>query len=240
MSVKVCAHRGASGTHPENTAAAFDEAVRLDCEMIEFDVRRTIDGRFIVMHDPTVDRTTDGTGAIAEMTFDTIRALDAGRHGDSPAESGGQRVPTLAEAIRYVDRLMLNIHAYPEGDADVEPMAAAIIDLLRDVDHRHWFIACNVPALLAAVIELDREARLCPLLAQRSADYIDRARELGPCHILQPSNTIVTPKFVAAAHRHGLKVNPFYADDEAEMRRLIACGVDGILTNQPARLLSIR
>jgi glycerophosphoryl diester phosphodiesterase len=231
MSVKVCAHRGASGTHPENTAAAYDEAVRLGCEMMEFDVRRTVDGQFIIMHDPTVDRTTDGTGAVADLTFDAIRALDAGE---------GQRVPALDEALAYADRLMLNIHAYPVTDADIEPMAAAILDGLRNVDHRRWFVACLVADMLTAVTKLDGEARLCPLLAQRDVDYINRARAIAGCCVLQPMNAIVTPRFVAEAHEHGLKVNPFYADDEAEMRRLIACDVDGILTNQPARLMAVR
>lgn len=80
---------------------------------------------------------------------------------------------------------------------------------------------------------------VCNLSTTPRDTYIPRSLALG-CAIIQPGNHQVDGAFVAEAHRHGLEVNPFYADDEAEMRRLIACGVDGILTNWPDRLLAIR
>lgn len=238
--VKVCAHRGASATHPENTAAAFDQSVALGCEMIEFDVRRTRDDRYVIMHDATVDRTTNGSGRVADLSFDEIRSLDAGGSGGSGGCGGGQRVLSLDEALAYLPRVMLNIHAYPETPADAEAMAAALIDRLKPTDHRRWFIACGERQLLRRVVELDPDARLCPLFAQNQADYVDVVLRELPCQVIQPYNAIVTRDLVDHAHARGLKVNPFYADDEPEMRRLIACGVDGILTNRPADLLALR
>src|SRR5690606_35407546 len=73
----VCAHRGASATHPENTLSALREAIRLGAHMLEFDVRATLDGQLVLMHDPNVDRTTNGVGAVSEMNFDLLRKLDA-------------------------------------------------------------------------------------------------------------------------------------------------------------------
>ena len=73
--ITVCAHRGASGTHPENTLSAFAEAVRLGCDMIEFDVRMTKDGECVILHDATVDRTTRGTGNIWDLTLEDVKAL---------------------------------------------------------------------------------------------------------------------------------------------------------------------
>src|SRR5690606_2702839 len=83
----ICAHRGAMSSHPENTIPAFMEAIRLGAHMIEFDVQITRDKKLVIMHDETVDRTTDGNGKISNFTFDQLRELDAGiKH-----SGGGQR-----------------------------------------------------------------------------------------------------------------------------------------------------
>lgn len=228
---KVCAHRGASSTHPENTLAAFDEVVRLGAHMIEFDVRRTADGRFIVMHDARVERTTNGTGEIGNLTFEKIRSLDAGN---------GQKVPTLDEATDYARHLILNIHAYPQANGDSEAMADELmVEFQRKDMYDCAFVAsCDAP-LLQRLRTTEKRIRLCPLLRQKSPDYVAQALKLSSCEVLQPYNSVVTPELVREAHSHGLKVNPFYADDEKEMRRLIDCGVDGLLTNCPEKLLNL-
>jgi glycerophosphoryl diester phosphodiesterase len=92
--VIVTGHRGAMGSEPENTLRSFRRAVREGCDEIELDLRVTVDGRLVVLHDATVDRTTDGSGAVADLTFDEVRALDAGL---------GEQVPTWAEAVAAVD-----------------------------------------------------------------------------------------------------------------------------------------
>ena len=231
LSLKVCAHRGASGTHPENTVAAFDEALRIGAHMIEFDVRRTLDGKFVIMHDSTVNRTTDGGGAVAELMFDYIRSLDAGM---------GQKVPTLDETMAYAERIMLNIHAYPESRDDALMMAKALAARFAESDiHDRAFVASDDQDLLKHVRIADSRIRLCKLFEQADPDYVRKAISNHSCEVLQPCNEIVTTQLVNEAHAHGLKVNPFFADDEDEMRRLIDCGVDGILTNYPARLLSL-
>lgn len=231
LNFKVCAHRGASSTHPENTLAAFDEAARLGAHMIEFDVRRTADGRFVIMHDAKVDRTTNGTGEICNLTFEEIRSLDAG---------DGQKVPTLDEATGYAKHLILNIHAYPQVDGDSEAIADALMSEFRKNDmYDQAFVASTDAPLLHRLRTTEKRIRLCPLLREKYPDYVARAMKLSPCEVLQPFNDLVTPELVQEAHGHGLKVNPYFADDEDEMRRLIDCGVDGLLTNCPEKLLHL-
>jgi glycerophosphoryl diester phosphodiesterase len=235
--VAVVAHRGASGTHPENTAVAFAEAVRLQVDAIELDVHASADGGLIVIHDATVDRTSDGRGAVAEMTEDQIKALDAGAWFD--AAFAAQRFLLLAEALEQIPpsiRLNVHIKAY---DFDRAHLAVATVDCLAAAERlSSSFIAADEPTL-AAVRDRAPEIEICNLSTHPIEDYVQRSERIG-CRILQPGHAVTTPELVTAAHERGMEVNPFYADSEAEMLRLIECGVDGILTNQPERLQRLR
>ena len=105
----ICAHRGASDTHPENTLVAFREAIILGTQMIEFDVALTKDKRLVLLHDATLDRTTDGNGPVSEITFDDARKLDAGSWKDKKFK--GERIPTLTEALAMMPQnIWLNVH----------------------------------------------------------------------------------------------------------------------------------
>lgn len=111
------AHRGASGSYPENTLLAFRKALEIGADEIELDLHSTKDGHLVVMHDGTVDRTTDGTGAIGEMTLTEIKALDAGSAFGERFR--GERVPTWEEALDLVQgKVGLNVHLKDGGDAD--------------------------------------------------------------------------------------------------------------------------
>ena len=219
--VIICAHRGASSTHPENTIAAFTEAAALGCEMLEFDVRATADGHLLILHDESVDRTTDGGGKIWQLSFAEVRALDASAGHKAYA---GIQIPTFDETLDCLPREMeLNIHVYPgpsDGAVIVEQVCRAI--KVRDL------------------YATDTTVRRCLLGSQDRVDtYASLAKEMG-CSNVQPLHSIVSRKFCDEAHRLGLFIHPFYADDEAEMTRLIECGVDGILTNLPQRLIQLR
>jgi glycerophosphoryl diester phosphodiesterase len=96
----VCAHRGRSGVAPENTLAAFEAAVDLGADFLELDVRRSADGEIVCIHDATVDRTTDGTGAVADLTLAELRALDAGSWKD--ARYAGERIPLLSAVLAQI------------------------------------------------------------------------------------------------------------------------------------------
>ena len=229
---RCCAHRGAPDTHPENTVAAFREAVRLGADMIEFDVGMTADGAAMILHDGSVDRTTDGTGGLASLTFDQVRELDAGSHRD--AKFAGEPIPTLVEALEAIPSgIVLNVH--------VKPAAGVVAETVSTLQR----VGRAADAVLAGEADQMRESqRLCPELRrcnlgrQGQADYLDLCVELG-VPWLQYSHAQVTEASVAAAHERGITVNCFYANDEAEMRRQIECGVDYILTDHPALLLRV-
>lgn len=236
-SVVVCAHRGNSGEFPENTLSAFRSAADLGVDMIEFDVAITKDGVPVILHDETVDRTSNGTGLLAELTLAAVRALDFGSwQGEAFC---GERIPTLIEALDALPApIMLNIHVkehWPLAEDLVGQVAREF--RLRDLYHRA-FVASD-ETMIRAFAALDPRIRLCSLSHQDGEAYIDHAEALG-CRILQPCHTLVTAEFVAAAHQRDMRVNVFYADEEAEMLRQIDCGVDGILTNYPRRLLALQ
>ena len=229
----VVAHRGSSGTHPENTAAAFAEAVRLGVGCIELDVHRSADGGLIIVHDGTVDRTSDGQGRVADLTTAQIRRLDAGSWLD--ARFAGEGFLVLDEAGELIpETIRLNVHvkAYDEDRERVAPETVEV--LARHGRLGNAFLAAD-EATLACARRHRPDLEICNLSTQPADDYVERSARIG-CRILQPGHAMTTPELVAEAHARGLEVNPFYADDEDEMRRLIDCGVDGILTNQPARL----
>jgi glycerophosphoryl diester phosphodiesterase len=237
MPVFTCAHRGASSTHPENTLSAFAEAVALGCEMVEFDVRATADGALLILHDPSVDRTTDGTGQIWDLSCEEVRQLDASAGHEGFA---GVQIPTLGEVLDALPRAMeLNIHVYP-GPAD----GAAIVDgVCREIQTRDLYESAFIAGsdeVMDLAIATDNKVRRCLLGSQDRADtYAQLARDFG-CTNIQPLHRITTQALCDEAHHLGLVVHPFYADDEPEMQRLIDCGVDGILTNCPHRLIALR
>lgn len=231
---QVCAHRGASGTHPENTLAAFAEAVRLGVERVEFDVRRTRDGQLVICHDAKVDRTTDGTGSIWELTLAEIKALDAGSHRD--ARFAGERVPTFAEALAACP-MVCNVHVYP-GPDDLEAIVdETVAELLVQDRLASAFIAGDT-AVVERVALVEPRLDRCWLSSQRDERYPEGSHERG-CRILQPWYTHHSADLVRRAHALGQQVHPFFADDEENMRKFIATGIDGLLTNQPALLQAV-
>jgi len=231
---QVCAHRGASGTHPENTLAAFAEAVRLGVERVEFDVRRTKDGQLIICHDAKVDRTTDGMGNIWELTLAEIKALDAGSHLDP--RFAGERVPTLAEALAACP-MVCNVHVYP-GPDDLDAIIDETIAELLAQDRLETAFIAGFGGVVERVAEVEPRLDRCWLSGQSEPHYPEGAAERG-CRILQPWYGQLDADLVQRAHTLGQQVHPFFADDADNMRKFIALGVDGLLTNQPALLQQV-
>jgi len=222
----ICAHRGASREYPENTHLAFEQALQAGAHMLEFDVRRTCDGRCVIMHDSTVDRTTSGSGAVAELTWQQIRSLDAGQ---------GQRVPDLDEMFAYADRAMLNVQIKTPREDDGVNIAMILADYFRDplIRRRAFVVAGDLP-FMSKLRELVPDVRLCN--TQLRHDPLAAATVEPVSQVIQPRADTVDREMVAQAHRCGLKVNVFYADDADTANRLIDMQVDGILTNDPALL----
>lgn len=235
--IHVIAHRGASHARPENTLPAFSHAIELGVDFLEFDVRLSSDGQAVIMHDTLVDRTTDGTGAISTMPFSQIRKLDAGtKFNEHYAKT---KIPSLEEVLdlaRAAD-VGCDVQIYTSG-SDRERLTEQVVNALaeRKFDDR-TFIAAEEEVVLYAR-QLDPNRPVCNLSGQRDNHSLELAKAVGS-KIVQAFARFVTPQFVAKAHEMGITVNVFYADHVSEMERLVSCGVDGILTNEPEILLRV-
>lgn len=226
------AHRGASGDFPENTLCAFDAAITAGAVMCELDVQRTADGTLVVIHDDTLERTTDGGGQVAGSSAAVLRRLDAGRW--RGPQFAGERLPTLREVFELArGRCALNIELKAGG------IAAPVCELIRE---QHAEEATLVSSFdWPAIAEVRRIAPALPtgLLASRGVRRaLDTATTMGVA-ALNPRHDLVDHELCIAAHQRGLKVYTWTVDDRAAMGRLIAAGVDGIMTNYPARLRAL-
>jgi glycerophosphoryl diester phosphodiesterase len=231
------AHRGASGNYPENTLLAFQKALEIGVDEIELDLYLTKDGHLIIMHDSTVDRTTDGTGAISDLTLAEIKALDAG--GVFGEQFRGERVPTWEEALELVQgKVGLNVHlkegGNPDGDYE-RKVAKALIDFHMVEDS---ILTCS-DASVGIFADIDSRIECRIFRANRTPEeYIRKSVEMG-LRTMQPGRDITTRDFVQKAHAAGRIVHVFYADTPEDMCAYIEIGVDGILTNYPERLKAI-
>jgi glycerophosphoryl diester phosphodiesterase len=230
----VIAHRGASGTSPENTLAAFRRAVELGADMIELDAQLTRDGAVVVIHDYTLERTTSGGGAVHETTLADLRRLDAGAWFDTAFR--GERVPTLAETLAAVP-LAFNVELKPVGPGELEARALAVVEEAGALE-RTVFSSFAMDAL-ERVRARSAVARLAVLWeTERVDDAIAWARRVG-ARALHLRKDRVTPEALAAAAAAGLPVRAWTVNERGEMDRLVAAGVEGIFTDFPERFLHI-
>tara|TARA_B100000579_G_scaffold432963_1_gene450848 strand:- start:925 stop:1656 length:732 start_codon:yes stop_codon:yes gene_type:complete len=231
----VGAHRGVSITHPENTLPAFEEAVRLGCKMIEFDIRATSDGKLIVLHDDRVDRTTDGKGFIWDLSYREVVELDAATNHVGYSDI---RIPLLEHVLDTITRdVQLNIHVY-SGPGDGMRIAKNICETIKSRDLYNTVFVASLDPIVEHVRKIDNKVRRCLLGSMNRMDrYIDLSEDFG-CSNIQPAYKFTTIEFCQRAKRLGLTIHPYYpGDDLAEMQRLIDCGVDGILTDYPHLLI---
>ncbi len=223
------AHRGASAYAPENTMAAFRLGLEMGADGLETDLRFTRDGQVVLMHDATVDRTTDGHGPVAELTLDEVRCLDAGVR--AGARWAGERVPTLGE---FLDAFAYRTHLALELKADgLEGVVAAELRSrgLADTVTVTAFERERVEQLLRALPGV-RTGYLAESFGRADLETLVAAGIRQAC----PRATVVDAAMVGEAHRLGLEVRAWGVRDEGAMRRVLDAGVDGMTVNWPDRL----
>ena len=227
----VIAHRGASAARPENTPAAFQLAIEQSADMIETDLHRTRDGAVVVTHDESLAG-LGGRGEIADATLAEVRALDAG---------GGAKVPTLDEVLdAFGTAVAWNLELKRGTRADYPGLEAlALAAVVRRGLLAHTLFSSFYDSVLARLRALAPAARIGLLLSRRHPQAaFERARSLG-AEAIHPEVALIEPDWVGRAHAAGLAVYGFTVDDPAEMRRLLAMGVDGLFSNHPDRLRAI-
>lgn len=223
-------HRGARGHAPENTLLSIDTGIRLGADMIEFDVQRC-EGELVVIHDPRLERTTNGQGRVEDVSFEYLRSLDAGQ---------SQQVPTLQEVLDLVEaRVALNIEIKSAGGTATR-VATALREALADGWSPSQFLVSSFH--LPELYEFKQAAPEIPIAALVCGvplDWAACAVELG-AQALNVSAEFADARLLHDAHARGLKMYVYTVNHPDDMRRLRAAGFDGVFSDYPDRVLSIR
>jgi glycerophosphoryl diester phosphodiesterase len=225
MSIPLCiGHRGAKGYSPENTLPSFEHAIKLGCDWIELDVY-SVEGELLVIHDNTVDRTTNGMGAVKELSLDYLRGLDAG---------DGAQVPLLKEVIDLVDRRVgINIELKGRDTAQLTS------DLLHTCLDSGWrqeeFLLSSFNHHELALA--DSAFRKGALIDRTFKNQWDKAAELGAWSI-NFNRKNVTKALVTEAHEQGLKVLAYTVNEPDDIDQMLRFGVDGLFSDYPDRVRS--
>jgi glycerophosphoryl diester phosphodiesterase len=232
VALLVIAHRGASGMCPENTLAAFRRAEQLGAGMIELDVQLTRDGAVVVMHDWTLERTTDGSGAVRDWTLAELRARDAGAW-FAPAFRG-ERVPTLAEVLAAVG-LPVNVELKPVGDDGLEGCALEVVERGTALDR--VVFSSFAPSALEGLRRRSSAAEIAVLWEREPiAEGLRLAERVG-ARALHLRTDAVDGAAMRAAAGAGLPVRAWTVNDPGETAHLVDLGVAGIFTDFPERFL---
>jgi glycerophosphoryl diester phosphodiesterase len=231
----LCAHRGAMGSHPENTIVAFREAVKAGAHMIEFDVRLTKDKKLVVLHDATVDRTTNGSGEVSGLTLEELKQLDAGSWKSPDFE--GEGIPTLHETLSVMPRnIWLNIHIKGEGD-----IPGMVAEILKKENRLHQaFLACSRKgAILARKVAPD--ILICNMDRQNANwDYVTGTMDVKADFIqLRGAITPEYSQYTRVLKENGIRVNYYGTDSPDEIKMLLDYGVDFPLVNDIVNTIHI-
>ena len=248
----VIAHQGGEGLRPSNTLIAFENAVALGVDVLEMDVHSTNDGVLVLIHDDTVDRTTDGTGRVNDFALAELQQLDAGEYwtaddgATTPYRGQGVRIPTLEEVLTAFPQMKFNIEI-----KQVEPsIASSLCETLRahDLTDRALIASFHPTAM-------NEFRAACPEVATSMVED-----EIRPFFILNTiflgalysppgaafqvpeysgSLHVLTPRFVRGAQANNVAVHPWTIDDPADMARFLDMGVDGIITDRPDLMIEL-
>ncbi len=256
----VIAHQGGDGERPSNTLMAFSYAVELGADVLDLDIHSTSDGVLVVIHDDTVDRTTDGSGRVQDFTFADLQTLDAGydwptlaeesARTDRPYRGQGVTIPSLEQVFEAFPDERYGIEIKQREPSIVTPFCEmlrrfelterTVVSSFHPETMLEFRAAC--PEVMSSLVEAEvRPFYFLSLFGM--GDAYD-----SPAPALQVPLTarafgltlkIVRPSLIEAAHDKGMVVYPWTINSEAEMRQMLGYGVDGINTDYPARLLSI-
>lgn len=254
--VLVIAHQGGEGERPSNTMSAFQHAVEVGADVLEMDIHSTKDNVLVVIHDETVDRTTNGTGRVQDLTFEEIQQLDAGysfpnleearERTDRPFRGQGVTIPALEEVFKTFPQMRMVIEIKQKSPS----IAGQLCDMLREYKLEQQVIVASFHPV--AMYEF-RAA--CPEVATSAVEeeirpffllnLVGLGRAWQPvAHSFQVPEYgggfhIMTEGFVEGARYHNVTVQPWTINSEEDMRRMIDLKVNGIITDYPSRLLEL-
>lgn len=228
----VIAHRGASAYAPENTMSAIKKAVQMGSNGIELDVQLSKDGHVVIIHDTTVNRTSNGSGKVNKLTLEQLKALDFGSW--FSAEYKNEPICTLEEAFEYLKDWngLINVEIKKEW-MQFNTIENKVVMLIDKFDLRNRTIISSFSTLsLLKVKRLDRNINTGILYTSSTNRFIIFAKWLR-MDAIHPWHQNVTEDMKKIAVKDNLKINTYTVDEPADMKRLVQVGVDGIITNVP-------
>ncbi len=238
--ITVTAHRGFSGENPENTLASFRAAIAAGADMVELDVHLTRDNELVVIHDDTLERTTDGKGNVADKTLSELKRLDAGFKFNP--RFAGERIPTLTEVLDVTrGRILVNIELkkgknFPYTMEELADRTLAAVEKAKMLDQ--VLFSSFDPAAVDRIRE--RNPRLpIAVITQKpwATPAVAGGGKLYPA--INSSFKNLNEKNIRLAHAAGLQVHAWTVNTPADMEKVISLGVDGIITNYPNRLIEL-
>lgn len=233
-------HRGASQAAPENTLASFDLAIRQGVKAFELDTMLTLDNQPVVIHDQTLERTTNGQGEVSQHSLAEIRALDAGSY--FAKEFQGEKVPLLGEVLeRYPTAILINIELknYHQPQDGLARIVLDLVERLHMLDN--VIFSSFLPSNLKIIREANREACTALLTPAGWAGFLARSRLFMDCSpdMVHPNFRDVSAAYIKREHRRGRRVNAWTINQPDVARDLIRWGVDGLMGDDPVSLLEL-
>ena len=254
----ILAHQGGDGEAPGNTMVAFQNAVDVGADVLELDIHSTADGELVVIHDDTIDRTTDGTGRVNDFTLAELQTFDAGYNyptlaghplegtGEFPFRGQGITIPTLAEVFETFPELPISVEI---KQAD-PPIEQATCDLIRAYERQDSVIMASFsPEVMTAFREICPEIATTAVAPEVTAYFAFNF--VGAGGAWQPTTEafmvpeyqgdlhVVTQRFVNRLGQHNVRIYPWTINDTAQMQRMYDLGVDGIITDYPTEALQL-
>ena len=238
--VMVVAHRGFSGSAPENTMIAFKKGMEAGSDMIELDVRLSKDGGVVVIHDETLERTTSGRGRVIDLTLDELKKLDAGSKFHS--SFSGEKIPALREVLKIAHRKVLVNIELKKGDYgrwtifDLADRALREVEMAGMVDQ--VVFSSFDPIALERVLKKNQAVPVA-YLYNKPWNSPREVTEGRPFSTLTCRKTVLTRENISRAHQEGIRIGVYTLNTEEEMEKFIDLKVDAIITDYPDRLINI-
>jgi glycerophosphoryl diester phosphodiesterase len=246
------AHRGWSSRYPENTMLAFEKAATLPIDAIELDVHSTRDGKIVVIHDPTLDRTTDKNGRVFDCTWDVLRKADAGflfdpeGKGEYPFRGKGVGVPLLEDVFKKLPHMRFVV----EIKQALPAIEEVVYRLIRKYKMEKKVIVAsehgeplnrfrNIDPLVATSLSAEEAREFHRLYRLRMINFYKSRGDAIQIPEKNKGDQVVHPGFLQAVKRKGLVIHVWTVNEKEDMDRLMKWGVDGIITDYPDRLVEL-
>lgn len=241
-SVAVIAHRGFSGKAPENTMSSFIKAVESGADMIELDVTLSKDGEVVVIHDKTLNRTTNTKGKVLDFNLEELKKLDAGSWFSKDFKN--EKIPTLEEVLNYTkDKILVNIEIKKYSVKRLKKydgIEEKVVNLVKKYEMEDKVLISSFNKIaLKRVNEFNPNIKTALLYRLRISNRIIKTGLKNSFYSFNQGKRLFTKKGFALASKNGFRVNIYTINSEKELKKFVDIGVNGIITNYPDRLIKI-